>query len=228
MDVVFAVDSSRRADERMLVKMKKMVTASLRSYKIAPTETRAAIVTFGSKPEIKVNLISGVDRGAVQKSVDQIVAIGGSRRMNKAMRTIRTEIFEKEENRRGKSKKMLILLTTGKNSGDGSGELPSVASELRAGGVEVIALVIGKEKDAREIEIITGKKDNAVYVDDISMLPKAIGAVEAKTREAGGMYNKLFTATFANFVTQNSNEIYIPFLLPLFGYFSLILVLTLY
>lgn len=187
-DVVYAVDSSRRIDEDMFNKMKQMVKASLKSYRISPVDTRAAVVVFGGDSRIELSLNEGTNLSKVESAIDGLTRIGGPRRMNKALRKISSDVISNPLNRRENAKKIVILLTTGKNSGDGTGELPSVALDLRSKGVEVIALVIGKEKDPKEIDTITGRNGNAVYVDDITKLPLSIGILEAKAREGGGNY----------------------------------------
>ena len=186
-DVVYAIDSSRRVDADMYKRMKNLVKASLKSYDISPSDTRASVVGFGAQATVALPLSEGTDTGSIETALDSLNKIGGPRRMNKALRLIRSNIFANPVNARPNAKKVVILLTTGKNSGDGTGELPSVASDLRSEGVEVIAVVIGKDKDPDEINAITGKSGNAVYVDDMSKLPLAFGTLEAKVREIGGI-----------------------------------------
>ena len=183
-DIVFAVDGSRRVDETMFGKMKKLIKASLKSYNISAPETIVALVQFGGDTEIKLTLNQGTNLGTVEKSVNELARVGGPRRMNKALRVIRKDIFDSLK--RNDAQRVVVLFTTGKNSGDGTGELPSVARDLRSRGVEVIVVVVGKENDLKEIESITGKKGNAISVGDVNKLPEAIGVLEAKVREIGG------------------------------------------
>ena len=185
-DIVFAVDGSRRVDEAMFGKMKKLVKASLRSYNISVPETNVALMQFGSDAEIKLRLTQGTNLDTVEKSVNDLARVGGPRRMNKALRVIRRDIFNGLK--RNNVQRVVVLFTTGKNSGDGTGELPRVARDLRSQGVEVIVIVVGKEIDPKEIESITGKKGNDIIVGDVNKLPKVIGILEAKVREAGGEF----------------------------------------
>ena len=181
---MFALDGSRRVDEPMFEKMKNLLKESLKSYNISTPETNVALVQFGGDAEIKLRLNEGTNFGMVEKSASDLMRVGGPRRMNKALRVIRRKIFDSLK--RSDVQRIVALFTTGKNSGDGSGELPRVARDLRSQGVEVIVVVIGKESDPKEIEGITGKKANAINVDDVNKLPEAIGVLEAKIREAGG------------------------------------------
>ena len=181
---MFALDGSRRVDERMFGKMKKLVKASLKSYNISAPQTNVALVQFGRDAEIKLTLNQGTNLGTVEQSVNDLARVGGPRRMNKALRVIRRKIFDSLK--RSDVQRIVALFTTGKNSGDGSGELPRVARDLRSQGVEVIVVVIGKESDPKEIEGITGKKGNAINVDDVNKLPETIGILEAKVSNTGG------------------------------------------
>ena len=183
-DIVFAVDGSRRVDETMFGKMKKLIKALLKSYNISAPQTNVALVQFGGDTEIKLSLNQGTNLGTVEKSVNELARVGGPRRMNKALRVIRRDIFDSLK--RNDAQRVVVLFTTGKNSGDGTGELPSGSRDLRSQGVEVIVVVIGKEIDLKEIESITGKKGNSISVGDVNKLPEAIGVLEAKVREIGG------------------------------------------
>ena len=171
----------------MYKKMKSMVKASLESFKFSPSGTRGAIVGFGAQSTIALNLKEGTDIRKLGRTVGDLTRIGGPRRMNKALRKIQSDIFANPLYKSPNTKKVVILLTTGKNSGDGTGELPSVALDLRSQGVEVIPVVIGQDKDQQEIDAITGKSANPVYVNNINNLPLALGSLEAHIREAGGI-----------------------------------------
>ena len=168
----------------MFGKMKKLVKASIKSYNISAPQTNVALVQFGGDAEIKLTLNQGTNLGTVEQSVNDLVRVGGPRRMNKALRVIRRDIFDSLK--RSDAQRVVVLFTTGKNSRDGTGELPSVARDLRSRGVEVIVVVIGKESDPKEIEGITGKKGNAISVDDVNKLPETIGILEAKVSDTGG------------------------------------------
>lgn len=168
--------------------MKGMVKASLESFKFSPSNTRGAIVGFGAQATIAINLNEGTNMRNLEKAVDDLTRIGGPRRMNKALRKISSDIFANPLYKFPNAKKIVVLLTTGKNSGDGSGELPSVALDLRSQGVEVIPIVIGQDRNQQEIDTITGKRANPVYVNDINSMPLALGSLEANIREAGGIF----------------------------------------
>ena len=183
-EIVFALDGSRRVDETMFGRMKKLVKASLKSYNISAPQTNVALVQYGGDTEIKLRLNQGTNLGTVEQSVNDLARVGGPRRMNKALRVIRMDIFNSLK--RNDVLRLVVLFTTGKNSGDGSGELPSVARDLRSQGVEVIVVVIGKDSDPKEIEAITGKEVNAINVDDVTKLPETIGILEAKVGDTGG------------------------------------------
>lgn len=187
-DIVYAIDSSRRVDDGMHSKMKNMVKAGLKSYTISPSETRAAIVGFGSQANTAVNLYEGANLTELEASVENLKQIGGPRRMNKALQLVRSDIFTNPLNSRSNSKKVVVLLTTGKNIGNSTGELPSAALGLRSEGVEVIVIAIGKEKHPKEVEIITGKSENTIFVDGMDGLPISLGILEARVREAGGIF----------------------------------------
>ena len=170
----------------MYRKMKSLVKASLKSFSFSSSDSRGAVVGFGAQSKVAINFGEGTSKVNIEKAVDHLARIGGPRRMNKALRAIQSDIFANPLLEISDAKKTVILFTTGKNSGDGTGELPSAASDLRSQGIEVIPVVIGKESDQQEIDAITGQSVAPVYVDNISNIPLALGSLEANIREVGG------------------------------------------
>ena len=187
-DIVFAIDSSGGVNGTMFNRMKKLVKATLGSFKFSPTDSRGAIVGFGSQPQLANNLYEGTDARTIESTIDRLNRIGGVKEMSRALRMIRTDIFGNPLNKVSHSKRVVILLTTGKNISDSASELERAALELRSQGVEVIPVVIGKENDQKKLDAITGKSSNLVFVDDARRLPLTLGPLEAKIREAGSMY----------------------------------------
>ena len=186
MDIVYAIDGSRRVDAAMFQKMKSFVMTSLNSFNISQDGAHVGLVQYGGSTEIRQRLKDGTSRQGTRRNVELLTLVGGPRRMNRALRLVTRELFAKPGERRPFSKRVLILLTTGKNSGEGSGDLPRVALDLRQQGVEVIAVVIGKESDPAEIDAIIAKKANSVNVKDVDKLPFTIGQLEDKIKSPKG------------------------------------------
>ena len=186
-DIVFAIDSSSGVNDTMFRRMKKLVKATLGSFKFSPSDSRGAIVGFGSQPQLATNLYEGTDARTIESTIDRLTRIGGNKEMNRVLRMIRTDIFANPLNKVSNSKRVVILLTTGKSISDSAGELERSALELRSQGVEVIPVVIGKEIDEKKLDAITGKSSNPVYVNDAQNLPLSLGPLEVKIREAGSM-----------------------------------------
>ena len=186
-DMVFAIDSSSSVNDTMFGRMKKLVKATLRSFKISSSDSRGAIVGFGSQPQLANNLYEGTDARTIELTVDRLTRIGGIKGLNRVLRMIRTDIFANPLNKVSNSKRVVILLTTGNNISDSAGELEKTALELRSQGVEVIPVVIGRDSGHKKLDAITGKSTTPVYIDDARNLPLAFGPLEAKIREAGSM-----------------------------------------
>ena len=191
LDVIFAIDGSRRVDETMFNKMKDFVQKSLKSFVISPLETHVGIVQYGDRAEIMIKPNDGISLSKLDDVTRKLSRIGGSRRMNKALRLVNSEIYGKPGETRPNAKKVVILLTTGKNSGDGSGELPRVARQLRDEGVEIVVVVVGKDADPSEIDAITGKKGGSITVEDPNNLKEAVGQLEEKLNDVKGKITPL-------------------------------------
>ena len=190
-DIVFAIDSSNSVNDTMFRRMKKLVKATLGSFKFSPSDSRGAIVGFGSQPQLANNLYEGTDARTIELTVDRLSKIGGVKGMKRVLRMIRTDIFGNPVYKVSNAKRVVMLFTTGNNTSDSAGELEKTALELRSEGVDVIPVVIGTESDQKKLDAIAGKSATPLFVDDARNLPVALGPLEAKIREAGGM------ATFA-------------------------------
>ena len=191
LDVIFAIDGSRRVDETMFNKMKDFVQTSLKSFTVSPLETHVGIVQYGDRAEIMIKPNDGISLSKLDDVTRKLSRIGGARRMNKALRLVNSEIYGKPGETRPNAKKVVILLTTGKNSGDGSGELPRVARQLRDEGVEIVVVVVGKDADPSEIDAITGKKGGSIAVEDPNNLKEAVGQLEEKLNDVEGKITPL-------------------------------------
>ena len=175
----------------MFNKMKDFVQTSLKSFAISPLETHVGIVQYGDRAEIMIKPNDGISLSKLDDVTRKLSRIGGARRMNKALRLVNSEIYGKPGETRPNAKKVVILLTTGKNSGDGSGELPRVARQLRDEGVEIVVVVVGKDADPSEIDAITGKKGSSIAVEDPNSLKEAVGQLEEKLNDVGGKITPL-------------------------------------
>ena len=176
----------------MFRRMKKLAKATLRSFKFSPSDSRGAIVGFGSQPQLASNLYEGTDARTIESTIDRLTRIGGIKGLNRVLRMIRTDIFANPLNKASNAKRVVMLLTTGKNIIDSAGELERSALELRSQGVEVIPVVIGKETDQKKFDAITGKSTTPIYVNDATNLPLSLGPLEAKIREALSMCYSFF------------------------------------
>ena len=183
---MYAIDGSRRVNSNMFNKMRDFIQLSLQSYVISEPETHVGIIQYGDRAEIMIKPKDGISVAALVSTIQKLSRIGGARRMNKALRLVNSEIYSNPRESRSDAKRILVLLTTGKNSGDGSGELPRVARELRSEGVEIIPVVIGKDVDPTEIDAMSGEKGSSVSVEDANKLNEVIGQLEEKVNDAEG------------------------------------------
>ena len=187
LDVIYAVDGSRRVDSNVFNKMREFVLTSLKSFVISRSAANVGIVQYGEKAEILITPRQGTSLPKLNDVAQKLSRVGGVRRMDKALKLVNSEIIGKASETRPGSKKVLILLTTGKNSGDGSGELPRVVRMLRDEGVDIIAVVVGKNADPSEVEAIIGRRGSLVSVESPNNLKDAVGQLEDKIKDLKGM-----------------------------------------
>lgn len=187
VDVLYAVDGSRRVDEGMFKEMHDFLRSSVRSFNLSASESHAGILQYGDRAEILLKPKDGTSLMKFEDTANKLSRIGGARRMNRALKIVNKEVYGTPGEIRSGAKRIIILLTTGKNSGDDSGELPRVARELRDEGVEIMVVVIGKESDPKEIDTITGKKGGSIFVKDPRKLKEVVGQLEQMVNDLGGM-----------------------------------------
>ena len=189
LDLVFAVDGSKRVDKSTFTKMKNFVKGALDVYTVSPQKTHIGLVTYGGDARhTALSLPLGTSKPAVERSIDSLVRVGGLRQMNKAIRFVDTEMFNEKGGTRPRAGKALVLLTTGKNSANGKDDLPKAAKKLKNKGIEIFVIGIGKGVDPDELNVIASNQGNVANVPDKDELPRIFGQLEKATGKLTGKY----------------------------------------
>ena len=179
LDLLFAIDGSRMVNLSTYEKMKKFVKGASNMYNISSLKTRVGILSFGGDTNnIALPLKDGISKPLVDQTVDSLKRSGGPRHMNKAIRFVADRMFTTENDGRPNAGKVLVLLTTGRNSPEGKEDLPKAARKLKENGVDVFVIGLGTNVDDDELNAIASEKDDIAKVNTVDDLPTVLGSLE--------------------------------------------------
>ena len=147
-DIVFLVDTSSLVGVLDFRSQKQFVKSMAKSLNVAPENSRAAIVTYGSTSSQPDSSAMHVSLSSFDRAVDGSQYIGGPRRMHYAidiadalLRTARANVS-----------KVVFLLTGGKQSF--LQDVPLLKQSfktLSASGTDVFVITIGSDHEKREL-----------------------------------------------------------------------------
>ena len=160
VDIGFLLDSSGSL-RNDYDKEKDFLKALAATFGVSETGGRAGVVTFSYYTEHSVKLSDHTDLASFNDAVDKIPLMGSTTRIDKALRLTQKEMFSIGNGGRPGVSKVLIVLTDGSQTQDAGAEDPGdVAEELRASGITVLAVGIGKGVNRTELAHIGGAAKN--------------------------------------------------------------------
>ena len=162
IDVGFILDSS--GSLRNNYEQEKEFLKSLAStFGVSSNGSRAGVVTFSYFSEHSIKLSDHSDIASFNQAVDEIPLMGSTTRIDKALCLAQKELFSLGNGGRPGVPKLLILLTDGTQTQDAGAEDPGdVAEELRADGINILVVGIGRGVNETELTHIAGE-EKSVY-----------------------------------------------------------------
>jgi len=156
LDVGFIVDSSGSlsADYH---KEKDFVKTLASAFHIGPDGSRAGVITFSARAEHNIKMKDHADLDSFKAAVDAIPLMGGTTRIDLALRLAQTELFASASGGRPKIPDVMILLTDGTQTKNGMWEDPcTITDEMRKAGVHIFVIGIGSSIDMAELDDMAG------------------------------------------------------------------------
>ena len=178
--MVLAIDGSDTVGQKLLDKIKAFLGAILKSYNVSQPKTHVSLLLYGDNPVKSLELKEGTDPEVVRRVLSNMQGTGGKRRIDKVLRFLGSDIFGVLGTSRQEAKKILILVTTGKQATEGRVDLPRVAQALRSRGINILVVSVGKDRDKEELLAMAGLKKNIILIDSDEKLPTAVALVEGK------------------------------------------------
>ena len=158
VDVGFILDSSGSL-RNDYVKEKEFLKTLAATFGVSSDGSRAGVVTFSYYTEHSIKLSDYNDITNFGQAVDKIPLMGSTTRIDKALRLAQKELFSLSNGGRAGVPKLLIMLTDGSQTQDAGAEDPGdIADELRADGINILVVGIGKGINETELEHIAGSQ----------------------------------------------------------------------
>ena len=184
VDIGFILEStgSVRAEHRKAKEFLKFFAAS---FGISSKGTRAGVVTFSYFGELSIKLSDHSDISSFNLAVDNIKLMGSTARIDKALCLAQRKLFSLANGGRLGVPKLLILLTY--SSPVQNARVGEIADELRADGINILVVGIGRYMNATELLQIADSQQN-VYITNNLNASNFVSLTKKDTCERGNAF----------------------------------------
>uniref|UniRef100_T2MJF2 Collagen alpha-6(VI) chain n=1 Tax=Hydra vulgaris TaxID=6087 RepID=T2MJF2_HYDVU len=198
VDIVFLLDSSGSL-RKYYQNEKDFLKSVISAFGVSFNGTRAAVITFSYHAQLSIKLNKYSNLNSFKEAVDNIVLMGSTTRIDKALRLAQKEVFELENGARPGVAKILFLLTDGSQTQERGSENPvAIANELRSAGVTIIVIGITNAVNVSELSDIAGGEENAYAAESFEKLKDVnfLDVIKTKMCE---------TANVTSFITSTAS-----------------------
>lgn len=151
--MIFVLDSSGSI-WRHYQQVKQFFKTFAQKYSVSENGTHVGVVTFGSRADVSMTLDEHTEQFELNEAIDKIPHIGGSTRIDLALKEVRDNMFKAENGARGDDvKKLVVLVTDGEQSGEGGESPATIAKSIRDGGIPIITIGVGDLETSRLSDI---------------------------------------------------------------------------
>ena len=164
MDLAIAIDTSDSISRDQFEIEKSAIIMLARSFGLSKLGTHVSVIVYGSEAEVMLKLGDYFTLEEFSKAVRNIAYVGGSTRIDKAMSIAANHVFSSSDARSGMPKMFIIMTDGQQTSAPDAIPLTQGVAPLRAAGVKVVTIAIGKEVDKYELLAISESKENIYHV----------------------------------------------------------------
>ena len=184
VDIGFILEStdSVKAEHRKAKEFLKFFAAS---FGISSKGTRAGVVTFSYFGELSIKLSDHSDISSFNLAVDNIKLMGSTARIDKALCLAQRKLFSLANGGRLGVPKLLILLTY--SSPVQNARVGEIADELRADGINILVVGIGRYMNATELLQIADSQQN-LYITNNLYASNFVSSTKKDTCERGNAF----------------------------------------
>ena len=181
-DLAFVVDTSGSITDENFKKQKDFVKALASSFDPTAASHQLALISYSGDAQAEVSFKDKNDYKDFEKAIDRVPHSKGRTRLDKALELASSQLFTASGGTRPSKRKVMIILTDGRQSKDYDNVPLTVAVRpLRELGVRIFAVAIGDEVDLSELNQMTDSKDDVIPVSDFDDLANMANDVALKS-----------------------------------------------
>ena len=180
-DVIFIMDSSSSVSSRDYSKEKEFVKYLATYLNVLPGNSRAALITYGNAASEVIEFDIKRLRADFESAVEKAPFVGRNRRIDRALE----KASQMMANARPWVRKIVILLTSGKQSRESGSKTPGEAAiPLLDKGVYNYVVAIGQEPDISELRPVVQQPAQIFRMtsfDDLEPRKTTVGGIIVET-----------------------------------------------
>ena len=173
MEVLFVMDSSALVSKEDYQRQRDFVINLARSLNLSPTNSKAAVLTYGDIPLVVMDLYD-YSMPEFESIIDQSRYVGGAGRIDKAFR----EALNVFATSKTSVPKIAIFLTAGTlPSGQSVSSLHLAAQDLRRLNVQRLVIAVGSLPDKEDLKVVVddhGELMTTSSFDDLQGLVQSV------------------------------------------------------
>ena len=170
IDLVFVLDASTSVTEPNFELMKDFVKDFLYEADIDGGNVRVGVIIYSTKDHVEFQMNTYSTKADVYNAVDEIPWRYGSTNTADALKTMRTDMFTRQNGDRPDVENICIVVTDGVSNINARRTIPE-AEQARGEGIHIYAIGIGLS-DTRELDGIASKpvEENRFAVQEFTEL----------------------------------------------------------
>ena len=175
VDIAFAIDASGSVGSWGYYQEKDFVRKVVREFGISRSGTHAAVIVYSTSARVVIPFPRYYTYPRFYYAVGRLPYIRGVTRIDLALKVAAEDVFLTKGGSRKNVPKILIVMTDGfQTRTSDSVPLDKAVLPLRAKGVQVYALAIGRYTRDYELRLIVGKKGDIFRANTFSGLRNVI------------------------------------------------------
>ena len=169
MDIVFVLDESGSVGRSNFQKEFEFVAKFTSSFDIGPSQMQFGLITFSTDARTHMYLNTFSDKVALTNHIRQIPYNSGDTNTANAMQMAQYDLFTPQHGDRLNAKNIMIVITDGLSQHPGQTTI--VANQLRAAGIQTIAVGVGPNVNLAELKVIASDPRHVFTVPRFYDLP---------------------------------------------------------
>ena len=170
----------------MADKMKSFISKQLDLYNISSQASRVSLLPYGDRSYILLSLPDGVSSVAVKAALSNLKLLGGTRRLDSALRRLREQVFSPTAGVRSGAGKLAVVLIAGANDPVGKAELGREGAALSNLDVKLTVIGIGPDVKNDELPAISRDPDQILKIGSVDDLNQATPLISENAGLASG------------------------------------------